>query len=143
MTTYKALISIVVIAVVVVATISWSPLVADARWVSQEGEVGKLPLSDTAAHVDFTSLNELRSTPANSAHNHRFFDIGNQTTNTETARSLTESGPVMEDEVSPTCRRVCVRWNNVPITVCDQAGNCTTKTVRVCCKWDLRDCYTG
>ena len=38
MTRYKALISIMVIAVVAVATITWSPQIADAREVAQEGD---------------------------------------------------------------------------------------------------------
>ena len=52
MTKYKALMSIVVIAVVAVATITWSPLVADARWVMRGGEMSVPPDRGVAASLD-------------------------------------------------------------------------------------------
>lgn len=58
MTRYKALISIMVIAVVAVATISWSPIVADARWATQEGDSATLPATTPAAYLDVSGADE-------------------------------------------------------------------------------------
>ena len=52
MTKYKALMSILVIAVVAVATVSWSPQVADARRVAQEGDTVQIPVLTTATSTD-------------------------------------------------------------------------------------------
>ncbi len=63
MTKYKALMSIVVVAVVAVATITWSPLIADARWVAQEGEAAKLPATIPAANFDAAGVDECMVIP--------------------------------------------------------------------------------
>ncbi|MCY4476096.1 MAG: hypothetical protein OXC83_11785 [Chloroflexi bacterium] len=64
MTRYKALISIMVIAVVAVATITWSPIVADARWAMQEGDSATLPATTPAAYVDVSGADECVAVPA-------------------------------------------------------------------------------
>ena len=63
MTKYKALMSIVVIAVVAVATVTWSPQLADARWVTQEGGPLKLPATSPAAYLDVAGSDECIALP--------------------------------------------------------------------------------
>ena len=63
MTKYKALMSIVVIAVVAVATVSWSPQLADPRWVTHEGDPLKLPATSPSAHPDVADAYEWIAIP--------------------------------------------------------------------------------
>ena len=143
MTKYKALMSILVIAVVAVATVSWSPQVADARRVAQEGDTVQIPVLTTATSTDVAGTRDWTTSPEAYTTLADPHEIDFPPAEFAKTNSSVDTGSLSEDDVSPSCRRVCVQWREVCVEICDNAGNCTTKCVDVCCKWDLRDCYTG
>lgn len=52
MTKHKALITIMAAITLTLVGVTWSPLVADARWAAQEEEPLKLPVTSPVAHLD-------------------------------------------------------------------------------------------
>ncbi len=121
----------VALGVVVIAALQTSSG-ADARWAAQKGEPSqpREVASYEAVAAQMIIADHHTDTPPAMLH---------------VARSLA-SGETLEedDDVSPSCRRVCVRWDDLHAWVCDESGNCTSVVIgRVCCKWDLRYCYQG
>ncbi len=143
MTKHKALMSILVIAVVAMATVSWSSQIADARRAAHEGDTVQIPVLTTATSIDVANTQDWSAIPEAFTTLADHQETDSQPSKLSKTSSSVATEESSEDDISPSCRRVCVRWTEVCADICDNAGNCTTVCQDVCCKWDLRDCYTG
>ncbi len=120
----------VALGVIVIATLQSSSGV-DARWAAQNGEPSQPP--EAAAY-------EAVATQMIIADHH----IDTPPAMLHIARSLATGETLEEDDdVSPSCRRVCVRYKYEPIYICGADGCRLRGYKEVCCAWELRDCYYG
>ena len=143
MTKYKAFMPFVMIVVVAVAAIAWSPQLVDAVEVAQEGDPVQIPVLTTATLINFADTRDWTAIPETFTTLADYHQTDSPLADFAKASSSVAAGESAEDEESPSCRRVCVRETEVCATACDNAGNCNTECVTVCCRWDLIDCYMG